>query len=61
MSIQKQITYNTAQEKYGGFVDYISIIPKCLENIASEAKGFILVGLRYSWNFPVTDNCDADI
>lgn len=34
---------------------------ECLENIASEAKGFILVGLRYSWNFPVTDNCDADI
>lgn len=39
----------------------IYITPKRLENIASEAKDFILVGLRYSWNFPVTDNCDADI
>ena len=58
MVTRKQIISNAAQEKYG------NITPQHLQNIAPEALVFMLVGLKYSWKFPVgyflTGKSDAD-
>ena len=58
MTWSQEIISNAAQEKYG------NITPQHLQNIASEALVFMLVGLKYSWKFPVgyflTGKSDAD-
>ena len=45
--------YDKSKAKFTGFVDYGGCIPENSEEQASEALGFLLVGLRSHWKTPI--------
>ena len=53
MAIRKQVIYDKTNSKFSGFVDYGGFIPEHSEDQASEALGFLLVGLRSHWKTPI--------
>ena len=53
MAIRKQVIYDKTKAKFTGFVDYGGCIPEHREEQASEALGFLLVGLRSHWKAPI--------
>ena len=53
MAIRKQVIYDKTKAKFTGFVVYGGCIPEHSEGQASEALGFLLVGLRSHWKAPI--------
>ena len=63
MAIRKQVLWESANNKYSGFVDYGPL--QAPKTVASEALMFLLVGLRSHWKQPIayflTDKASAVI
>ena len=53
MAIRMQDIYDKTNSKFSDFVDYGWFIPEHSEDLASEALGFLLVGLRSHWKTPI--------
>ena len=53
MAIRKQVIYDKTKAKFTGFVDYGGCIPEHSEEQASEALGFLFVGLKSYWKAPI--------